>query len=110
MRQFFRMMLLALVLVTVALISALTAMQFAIHGREVAIPRLVGMTPGEAERAGAALGLISRGIVRAQTSEPEQITSTKQLTVGAQAASTNSGWGRMFDGSSHLTNVRPFSG
>jgi beta-lactam-binding protein with PASTA domain len=57
MRQFFRMMLLALVLVTVALISALTAMQFAIHGREVAIPRLVGMTPGEAERAGAALGL-----------------------------------------------------
>jgi beta-lactam-binding protein with PASTA domain len=51
------MMLLALVLVTVALISALTAMQFAIHGREVAIPKLVGMTPGEAERAGVALGL-----------------------------------------------------
>ena len=35
------MLLLALVLLTVALISALTAMQLAIHGREVAIPKLV---------------------------------------------------------------------
>jgi beta-lactam-binding protein with PASTA domain len=57
MRQVFRMLLLALVLVTVALISALTAMQLAIHGREVAIPKLVGMGPFEAERAGAASGL-----------------------------------------------------
>jgi len=57
MRQFFRMLLLALVLLTVALVSALTAMRFAIHGREVAIPPLVGMTPPEAERAGAASGL-----------------------------------------------------
>src|SRR6266481_1131372 len=58
MRQFFRMLLLALVLMTVALISALTAMQLAIHGREVAIPKLVGMGPSEAERAGAASGLL----------------------------------------------------
>ncbi|MGB8012060.1 MAG: PASTA domain-containing protein [Terriglobales bacterium] len=58
MRQFFRMLLLALVLITVALISALTAMQFAIHGREVAIPKLVGMSPAEAERTGGALGLL----------------------------------------------------
>ncbi len=57
MRQFFRIVLLALVLMTVALISALTAMQLAIHGREVAIPKLVGMSPLEAERAGAASGL-----------------------------------------------------
>lgn len=57
MRQFVRMLLLALVLMTVALISALTAMQLAIHGREVAIPKLVGMSPFEAERAGAASGL-----------------------------------------------------
>jgi eukaryotic-like serine/threonine-protein kinase len=57
MRQFFRMLLLALVLVTVALISALTAMQLAIHGREVAIPALVGLSPQDAERAGAASGL-----------------------------------------------------
>jgi eukaryotic-like serine/threonine-protein kinase len=57
MRQFFRMLLLVLVLMTVALISALTAMRLAIHGREVTIPKLVGMGPFEAERAGAALGL-----------------------------------------------------
>jgi eukaryotic-like serine/threonine-protein kinase len=51
------MLLLALVLLTVALVSALTAMHFAIHGREVAIPKLVGLTPLEAERAVADLGL-----------------------------------------------------
>src|SRR5260370_26172185 len=52
------MLLLALVLMTWALIWALTAMQLAIHGREVAIPKLVGMSPLEAERAGAASGLL----------------------------------------------------
>src|ERR1700730_17785252 len=57
MRQFFRMLLLALVLMTVALVSALMAMRLAIHGREVTIPKLVGMTPLEAERLGAASGL-----------------------------------------------------
>ncbi|HLB91008.1 MAG TPA: PASTA domain-containing protein [Terriglobales bacterium] len=57
MRQFFRMLFLALVLMTVSLISALTAMQLAIHGREVAVPKLIGMSPAEAERASAASGL-----------------------------------------------------
>ncbi len=57
MRRFFRIVLFTLVLVTVALISALTAMQFAIHGREVAIPKLLGMAPFDAERTAAASGL-----------------------------------------------------
>jgi beta-lactam-binding protein with PASTA domain len=57
MRRFFRIVLLTLVLTTVALISALLAMQFAIHGREVAIPKLVGMAPLDAERVAAASGL-----------------------------------------------------
>ncbi len=48
---------LALVLVIVAMVSALTAMRFAIHGQEVAVPPLVGLTPAEAERAAAGLGL-----------------------------------------------------
>ena len=52
------MLLLTLVLITVALISALTAMRLAIHGREVTIPKLVGMSPSEAERVGAASGLL----------------------------------------------------
>jgi eukaryotic-like serine/threonine-protein kinase len=50
MRAFFRFVLLALVLVIVALVSALTAMRFAIHTREVAVPDLVGKTPAEARR------------------------------------------------------------
>jgi beta-lactam-binding protein with PASTA domain len=48
---------LALVLLIVALVSALTAMRFAIHGHEVVVPKLVGMTPLEAERAVVATGL-----------------------------------------------------
>ena len=52
-----RFALLALVLVVVAMVSALTAMRFAIHGQEVAVPTLVGLAPGEAERAVAGLGL-----------------------------------------------------
>jgi len=50
MKSFFRFVLLALVLLVVALVSALTAMRFAIHGREVAVPELVGKTPAEARR------------------------------------------------------------
>jgi beta-lactam-binding protein with PASTA domain len=57
MKSFFRVALLALLLVIVALLSALTAMRFAIHGQEVAVPALVGLTPADAERAAAALGL-----------------------------------------------------
>jgi beta-lactam-binding protein with PASTA domain len=57
MRAFFRLVLLALVLLTVALVSALTAMRIAIHGREVAVPKLVGLTPQEAERASIAAQL-----------------------------------------------------
>ena len=57
MKSFFRVALLALLLVIVALVSALTAMRFAIHVQEVAVPALVGLTPADAERAAAALGL-----------------------------------------------------
>jgi eukaryotic-like serine/threonine-protein kinase len=52
-----RYAMLALVLVIVAMISALTAMRFAIHGQEVVVPPLVGLTPTEAERAASGLGL-----------------------------------------------------
>jgi len=48
---------LALVLVMVALVSALTAMRFAIHGQEVTVLAVVGMSPAEAERAVSGLGL-----------------------------------------------------
>jgi beta-lactam-binding protein with PASTA domain len=57
MKAFIRIVLISLVLLTVALVSALMAMHFAIHGREVVVPNLIGMTPGEAERASLADGL-----------------------------------------------------
>jgi eukaryotic-like serine/threonine-protein kinase len=58
MRPLLRYLLLALVLVTVFLVSALTAMRLAIHGREVSVPQLSGMTPADAERAAEASGLM----------------------------------------------------
>jgi len=57
MKPLFRFAMLALVLVVVALVSAVTAMRFAIHGQEVEIPALVGLTPSDAGRAIAGLGL-----------------------------------------------------
>jgi len=56
MKAFFRFVLLSLVLLVVALVSALTAMRFAIHGREVSVPNLVGKTPAEARRISDAAG------------------------------------------------------
>ena len=50
MKKFFRFVFFALVLLVVALVSALTTMRFAIHGREVAVPNLVDKTPVEARR------------------------------------------------------------
>jgi beta-lactam-binding protein with PASTA domain len=57
MKPFFRFAMLALVLVAVALLSALTAMRFAIHGQVVEVPAIVGLTPSEAEHAVSGLGL-----------------------------------------------------
>jgi beta-lactam-binding protein with PASTA domain len=57
MKPLLRFAMLALVLVVVALVSALTAMRFAIHGQEVEVPAVVGMLPSEAERAVAGTGL-----------------------------------------------------
>lgn len=58
MRRFFRYVLMALVLLTVMLISAMTAMRLAIHGREVSVPKLIGMTVEQAERVTASNGLL----------------------------------------------------
>jgi beta-lactam-binding protein with PASTA domain len=57
MRSLFRLVLRALVLLVVALVSALMAMQLAIHGREVNVPNLVGKTPGEAQKIAGQAGL-----------------------------------------------------
>lgn len=57
MKAFFRLVLLALVLLVVALVSALTAMRLAIHGHEVAVPDLVGKAPAAARMIAEQSGL-----------------------------------------------------
>lgn len=57
MRNLLRYLLLALVLLMVALVSALTAMRLAIHGQEVAVPDLRGKSPLEARRLAEENGL-----------------------------------------------------
>jgi beta-lactam-binding protein with PASTA domain len=57
MKSLFRLVLLALVLLVVALVSALTAMRLAIHGHEVAVPDLVGKSPVAARMIAEQSGL-----------------------------------------------------
>lgn len=57
MRRFFRLMMMGLILVVVAVMSALTAMSIAIHGRETTVPAFVKLSNGEAERLALTNGL-----------------------------------------------------
>jgi beta-lactam-binding protein with PASTA domain len=57
MKSFLRFALRGLILLVVALVSAVTAMRFAIHGHEVAVPNLVGKTPSEARHISEDAGL-----------------------------------------------------
>jgi eukaryotic-like serine/threonine-protein kinase len=58
MGRFARLLLLSLILLFVAMLSAVTAMRFAIHGREVTVPKVVGMSKDQARKAAEDLGLI----------------------------------------------------
>jgi beta-lactam-binding protein with PASTA domain len=55
--NFFQIASLLLLLVTVALLAAITTMHFAIHGAEVQVPALKGMTVADARSQTAGLGL-----------------------------------------------------
>lgn len=57
MSRVLRLIVLCLVLILVGLISALTAMRIAIHGREVEVPKLIGLSLTEAEGVLADRGL-----------------------------------------------------
>jgi len=57
-RKLMRVFLLSLVLLLVFCASMLLAMRFAIHGREVRVPQLGGLTPAEAERVANGDGLV----------------------------------------------------
>jgi eukaryotic-like serine/threonine-protein kinase len=56
-RKLFQYLTLGLVLLLVFLASALLSMRFAIHGRQVRVPKLAGLTFAEAERIANAEGL-----------------------------------------------------
>jgi eukaryotic-like serine/threonine-protein kinase len=56
-RGFLRLLWMALLLITVALVSALITMRIAVHGREVQVPDVQGRTPSDAKRMAEALGL-----------------------------------------------------
>jgi eukaryotic-like serine/threonine-protein kinase len=84
------MLLLALVLITVALVSALTAMRLAIHGREVTIPKLVGMNPSEAERVGAASGL--QVVIERQFYSPDVPEGRIMTQVPPPGSKVRRGW------------------
>jgi beta-lactam-binding protein with PASTA domain len=58
MRRFLRFVLRLMVLVIVFLVSALVAMRFAIHGRLVAVPKLVGMNSAQAQKLLQSKGLL----------------------------------------------------
>jgi beta-lactam-binding protein with PASTA domain len=58
MRRFFRWLLRALVLAVIFIASALTAMRFAIHGRQTQIPKIVGLSKTQASRLLADHGLV----------------------------------------------------
>src|SRR6204780_3575001 len=55
--NFFRVASVLMGLVAVALLAAITTMHFAIHGAEVQVPALTGMTVAEARSQTAGLGL-----------------------------------------------------
>ncbi|HLY42077.1 MAG TPA: PASTA domain-containing protein [Terracidiphilus sp.] len=55
--RFFRMASLIMILVAVGLLAAITTMHFAIHGAEVQVPALKGMTVPEARSETAGMGL-----------------------------------------------------
>jgi beta-lactam-binding protein with PASTA domain len=57
MRSFFRFVLMAMILIAVGLMSALTAMRVAIHGRETTVPNFVRLSAAEAERTAVTNGL-----------------------------------------------------
>ena len=58
MRRFFRFILRALILVVVFLAAFLTAMRFAIHGRQTTVPKIIGLAQSQAERLLADNGLV----------------------------------------------------
>lgn len=90
MKSLLRFALVGLVLLMVALASAVITMSLAIHGAEVSVPNLAGISPAEGERALANLGLnllVERQYYSANVSEGRIMTQ-----VPAAGTRVRRGW------------------
>jgi len=85
-----RYFLLGLVLLLVFLASAMISMRFAIHGQEVRVPRLAGLTTAEAERLANAQGLV----LAVETRFYSPVVAKGRIAAQAPAADTRvrRGW------------------
>jgi eukaryotic-like serine/threonine-protein kinase len=90
MKSFVRFALVGLMLLLVAMASALLAMRFAIHGSEVTVPKLIGMSPVEAERSTGGLGL--NVIIERQYYSPDVPEGKIMSQVPAAGMKVRRGW------------------
>ncbi len=79
-----RMALLVFILASAAFLSAITAMRFAIHGREVTLPNLVGKGVVEANRDLRSRGLVLRVADRVYSSFPINVIVRQSPPPGMQ--------------------------
>ena len=77
-----RMTLLVFILASAAFLSAITAMRIAIHGREVAMPNLVGRNVSEAGKMLQARGLVLRVADRIYSDQPINVVLRQTPTAG----------------------------
>ena len=90
MKSFLRFALLTLLLLVVAMISAVVTMSFAIHGSEVTVPNLIGMNPVDAEHSASALGLSV--VVERQYYSPEVQEGRIMTQIPAPGTRVRRGW------------------
>ena len=90
MRRVFRILVRVLIVLVVGMVSLLTSMRFAIHGREVQVPTLTGLTPSDAERAANNNGLLLFRENRFYSSEVPEGRILSQLP--AAGTKVRSGW------------------
>jgi len=90
MRRLFGYVVRMLLLVVIFMVSALTAMRFAIHGSQTAVPKVVGMTVREAQRSLESKGLVLESSDRFYSTE---IPETRILSqVPAAGEQVRRGW------------------
>lgn len=79
-----RMALLVFILASAAFLSAITAMRFAIHGREVTLPNLVGKSVTDANRELRSRGLVLRVADRVYSNFPINVIVRQSPSPGMQ--------------------------